>query len=93
MFCRVDESSGLICDICVKPVDEEEGFAGICRGQLCENNEVHMCRKCAYSVDESLNILYCRECLDQHKGEDYLAPTYAEVVEVAQANSPRSQEA
>ena len=79
------ESSGLFCDKCAQAVDSEDGFAGICQGELC--NDQHLCRNCAYSPDGTLSDLFCRGCLENdHEGDDFTPPaTYAEVVAEAEA--------
>lgn len=85
-------SSGLICDKCVQLVADEDGFAGVCQGELCRENDIHMCRNCAHVIDETLTNLYCKECLDhQYEGEEYSAPTYAEVIEEAKSSCPRAE--
>lgn len=75
------ESCGLVCDKCAQVVDDEHGFAGSCRGELCKESDVHLCRNCAFCVDDTLSQLYCRMCLDnEYEGEEYTAYTYAEIV-------------
>ena len=65
--------------------------AGVCQGELCRDNDIHMCRDCAYPVDDTLTKLCCKDCLDhQYEGEEYTAPTYAEVIR--EASSPRAED-
>ena len=90
----IDEvvSSGLICDKCVQPVSDEDGFAGVCKGELCKDQDVHLCRHCAHTADESLLNLYCMDCLkDEYEGDDFSPPaTYADIVTEEIAKSPRA---